>query len=203
MTAVVPRLPPPALGERSDQRLEAVRPDSDAPGPDSKAGYAGLVTRAIAIMIDAVLIDMAALAVTGAVLLVRSVFNVSRRHHGLASAVGLVLFSVWVAGYFCFFWSTTGQTPGSRVMQIRVTRVDGTRVRLRGAFIRLAGMVLSLPLFWGYVPILWTPRRRGVCDVLAGTVVTVSPPNLGTARGARPQARGSEPRTTVPRSRAD
>src|SRR5947209_8573240 len=105
----------------ADRRLDEVIPDGPGPNPDSGVAYAGLVTRAIAIVIDALLIDAAALTVTGAVLLVESVFNASHRHHSLAGAVGAVLFFVWVVSYFSVFWTNTGQTPGSRVMQIRVT----------------------------------------------------------------------------------
>jgi uncharacterized RDD family membrane protein YckC len=138
--------------------------------------YAGLVTRAIAIVIDTLLIDGAALVVTGAALLLESVFAPSRNHHTLAIAAGGVLFVVWVAAYFVTFWTTTGQTPGSRVMQIRLARPDGTCLGTWGALVRLAGMVVSLPLFWGYLPILWTARRRTAFDLVAGTVVTVVPP---------------------------
>ena len=59
-------------------------------------------------------------------------------------------------------------------------------------FANQAGMVISLPLIWGYLPILTSARRRGVCDVIAGTVVTVVPPAIpeiphrGSARLAPP-----------------
>jgi uncharacterized RDD family membrane protein YckC len=87
-------------------------------------------------------------------------------------AVGGVAFFAWVVGYFTAFWTTTGQTPGNRMMRIRVTRVDGTSLRLRHAAIRLVGIVLAaVPLFLGFVPILLTDRRRGLPDFLAGTVV--------------------------------
>jgi uncharacterized RDD family membrane protein YckC len=166
--------------------------------------YAGLVTRAIAIVIDTLLIDAIALVVTGAFLLIESVFHISNRHHGLGIIMGGVLFFVWVAAYFIGFWTTTGQTPGSRVMQIRVTRLDGTGLRPVRALLRLAWMVLSLPLFWGYLPVLWTPRRRAVCDFAAGTVVRIAEPAAlpaatGVARrGLRAHGSGIDPPTTVP-----
>ncbi len=146
---------------------------------ESEVAYAGLVTRAIAIVIDAVVINVVAIAVTGAVLLVESLFSVTSRHSTLMKTLGVVLFGLWVVCYFCVFWTTTGQTPGSRVMAIRVTRTDGAHLRPYRALIRLGGMVASLPLFWGYLPILWTPRRRGAYDLVAGSVVTVVPPQIG------------------------
>jgi uncharacterized RDD family membrane protein YckC len=186
-------------------------PDPGDHAPGSGAGaipgpvaYAGLVTRAIGIVIDALLIDAAALAVTGAVLLLESVFGPSRNHHVLAIVTGGVLFFVWVACYFVSFWTTTGQTPGSRVMQIRVTRVDGRDLGPGRALVRLIGMVLSLPLLWGYLPILWTARRRTAFDFMAGTVVAVvpSPSLMGRGRGSTPlpggHSSGIEPPSTVP-----
>ena len=167
--------------------------------------YAGLVTRAIAIVADAVLIDAAALLVTGAVLLLESVLRPSSSHHTLAVAAGGVLFCLWVVGYFVTFWTTTGQTPGNRMMQIRVTRPDGSGLGPRRALVRLGWMVLSLPLFWGFLPVLWTRRRRAVFDLMAGTVVRIAAPpapeivsrrSVGTALAR--QGSGIEPPTTVP-----
>jgi uncharacterized RDD family membrane protein YckC len=174
--------------------------------PDPDIHYAGLVTRAIAIVIDALLIDIVALVFAGAVLLVTSVFSVRGGHRQTAAAViGSVLFVIWMVSYFGVFWTTTGQTPGSRVMQIRVTRADGTRLRLHHALVRLIGMVVSLPLFWGYLPILWSTRRRCVFDVAAGTVVTEAPPGsrMDQARVLHAQTRGIDPPRTDPRPGAD
>jgi uncharacterized RDD family membrane protein YckC len=192
----------PAVG----QTQPVLGPSSLNGGGLSSGGdveYAGLVTRAIAIVADALLIDAAALIVTGAVLLLESVLSVSNRHHNLAVTIGGVLFFVWVAGYFLAFWTTTGQTPGSRMMQIRVARPDGKRIGPRRALVRLAWMVLSLPLLWGYLPVLWTARRRAVFDLMAGTVVeTVRPPAPAVTRpgSRRPPVYGSgiEPPTVVP-----
>ena len=38
--------------------------------------------------------------------------------------------------------------------------------------VRFVGLVLSIvPLFAGFLPVLFTKRRRGLADFLAGTVV--------------------------------
>jgi uncharacterized RDD family membrane protein YckC len=196
---------PDLLPAEGQTQLDVGPPSLNGGGLSSGADveYAGLVTRAIAIVADALLIDAAALIVTGAVLLLESVLRVSNRHHNLAVVIGSVLFFVWVAGYFVAFWTTTGQTPGSRMMQIRVARPDGKRIGPRRALVRLAWMVLSLPLFWGYLPVLWTPRRRAVFDLMAGTVVeTTRPPASEVTRPGSRQApvygSGIEPPSTVP-----
>jgi uncharacterized RDD family membrane protein YckC len=165
---------------RATAAIEATPPDSPA--------YAGLVTRMIALTLDAVLIDLAAAVVSGAVLVVLSVFSVAGdKLRPVLIVIGSVLFVVWVVSYFVVLWTTTGQTVGSRVMAIQVVRSDGSRFKPRHALVRLAGMVIALPLFWGYLPILVTARRRGVFDVMANTIVIVAPAD----------APGGDPATTT------
>jgi uncharacterized RDD family membrane protein YckC len=161
-------------GSQTDAPSSVPRGDEGSPHDATPIVYVGLVTRALAIVVDALVIDVVALAATGAVLVVRSVFSITGKHHKVDAVIAAVLFAVWVVAYFVVFWSTTGQTPGNRVMHIRVVRSDGERVRPTPAFIRLGAMVLSLPLFWGYLPILTSARRRGFPDAVAGTVVVVS-----------------------------
>jgi uncharacterized RDD family membrane protein YckC len=173
---------PPARVEIAGD--DSARPGGAGPHGEAAVTYAGLVTRAIAIVLDVLLLDVAALAVAGAVLLIFAVFAVSSKHHTVPLIIGGAAFVGWVIGYFVSFWTTTGQTPGSRVMHIRVIRSDGSRLRVRHAIVRLGAMVLSLPLFWGYWPILWSNRRRGVPDRLSGAVVVVADGEAGLA--ARP-----------------
>jgi uncharacterized RDD family membrane protein YckC len=133
--------------------------------------YAGLVTRTIAFAIDAAIIDVAGVAVGAIGALVMSLLPTSHDQRTAVAAIGAALFVLWSIAYFVTFWTTTGQTPGNRVMCIRVVRVSSPQMKPRHALARLAGIVAGLPLFWGYVPILLTERRRGLQDALAGTVV--------------------------------
>lgn len=133
--------------------------------------YGGFVTRTIAFAIDAALINVVALSVGAVVALIFSILPTSQDENKLVVAIGGVAFALWVVGYFTAFWTTTGETPGSRVMRIRVERADGTPMRPRHAIVRLFGIVVSLPLLIGYWPILVNDRRRGLHDWLAGTVV--------------------------------
>jgi uncharacterized RDD family membrane protein YckC len=151
-------------------------------GVAADAGYGGLVTRAIAAAVDALLINLAALAVAAVVALVLSIFPVSSDTKKLLAAIGGVLFAVWVVAYFVTFWTTTGQTPADRVMRVVVVREDGRTLNLWRALLRLVGAVLGLVLFLGYVPILLNDRRRALHDWMAGTVVI----NQSTTRGTTP-----------------
>jgi uncharacterized RDD family membrane protein YckC len=89
--------------------------------------------------------------------------------------VGALLASGWVlvAGtYFVLFWSSAGQTPGMRLLRVRVCGPSGGAPSIGRSFVRLVGLVLAIvPMFAGFVPILFTERRRGLPDFLAGTVV--------------------------------
>jgi uncharacterized RDD family membrane protein YckC len=133
--------------------------------------YAGFVTRAIAISLDAAIINGAAALVAAAASLVLSLFPLSHEARSAMVAIGGVLYAAWIVGYFVVFWTTTGETPGNRVMRIRVVCARGGTLRPFRALVRLAGMVISLPFLIGFLPVLVTERRRGLPDALAGTVV--------------------------------
>ena len=135
--------------------------------------YAGFVTRAIAFAVDVALVDLAAVIVAIVVGLGVSAFNVSDVVLTITIAVGGLAYLAWFMGYFAMFWSTTGQTPGARLMGVRVVCAGGGEpVRLRAAIVRLVGMALAaLPLFAGFLLILVDDRRRGLQDRLARTVV--------------------------------
>jgi uncharacterized RDD family membrane protein YckC len=138
------------------------------PGPQ----YIGLVTRAIAAAIDAAIVNGIAAVTAAAVALVLSLFPHGHNARTVFVAVGGVLFFIWVIAYFATFWATTGQTPGNRVMRIRVTRASGARLHMVRAIVRVAGVTLAaIPLFAGFVPILFTDRRRGFADWLVDSVV--------------------------------
>jgi uncharacterized RDD family membrane protein YckC len=133
--------------------------------------YVGLVTRVIAFALDAAIINTVAFLVGAVIALVMSLLPDSRARDDTLVVLGGIAFALWAIGYFVAFWSGTGQTPGNRLMQIKVERLDGSLVRPRHALVRLVGILLSAPLLVGFLPILVNERRRGFHDWLAGTVV--------------------------------
>src|SRR4051812_25111031 len=145
------------------------------------AGYAGLVTRAIAAAIDALLIDLAALFVAAVVALVLSIFPITHDTKAVLAVIGGVLFAVWVIAYFVTFWTTTGQTPGDRTRHSQAIREAGGALGPWRAAPRLVAAVVGLISLLGYVPILLNVRRRGLHDWMAETVVIEAQP-----RGATP-----------------
>jgi uncharacterized RDD family membrane protein YckC len=80
------------------------------------------------------------------------------------------------------FWLLSGQTPGKRIMGLRVLRADGTRLRFWNALRRQIGYYISAIFYLGYLWILVDNKRQGWHDKLSGTIVTYSWPE-GRLRG--------------------
>jgi uncharacterized RDD family membrane protein YckC len=162
-------------------RAVAERVEGEPPVPPIH--YEGLVTRTIAFSVDAATINLIAIVVAVAVGLCVSVLELPDGVKTAAIAVGGAAYAIWTVTYFVTFWSTTGQTPGSRLLRIRVSRADGGGALRPGqALLRLAALLLAvLPLFAGLLPILVDDRRRGLHDMIAGTVVVGAPHPLDDA----------------------
>jgi uncharacterized RDD family membrane protein YckC len=151
--------------------------------PPAAPRYEGLVTRALAFAVDAAIINLIGLLVGVVVGLALSVLTIHDSLKVVLVACGGVAFILWSVAYFVVFWSTTGQTPGNRLMQIRVRGEDGGRLKPRRALLRFGGLLLAaLPLFAGFLPILVDDRRRGLHDMLARTVVVGAPRTSVAAR---------------------
>lgn len=90
--------------------------------------------------------------------------------------VGIILL-VWGLGSFLYFFLAElmmrGQTPGKRIMKIRVVKRDGFSLDAGSIFIRnIFRPVDQLPLLW-IVPLL-SPNSRRFGDMVGGTLVVSS-----------------------------
>jgi uncharacterized RDD family membrane protein YckC len=139
--------------------------------------YSGLVTRSIAFAVDAAVINGVA-ALVGVMLgLGISILHLPSQADKVLAAIGTAVWVVWGISYFGFFWSSTGQTPGDRLMQIRVLAERTRRpVKPLQAAVRFGGLILAaIPLGAGYLIMLWDDRCRCLQDRLARTVVIYAP----------------------------
>jgi uncharacterized RDD family membrane protein YckC len=144
------------------------------PPPDAEPVTVGVVTRAVSWGIDAVLINVVAIITGVGISLLVSMFPFLKHLKPLLAPLAGGAYVLWVTAYFVAFWSTTGQTPGARLLQIRLVSATQERLKPRRALLRFIGMNLAaLPLFAGYVPILF--KRRGFPDWLARTLVLDAP----------------------------
>jgi uncharacterized membrane protein SpoIIM required for sporulation/uncharacterized RDD family membrane protein YckC len=131
---------------------------------------AGLGSRALAALVDSAIL----LVTTVAVVLLGAWLQ--RRMPGIPvlAVMGLLQFAV-VWGYFAFFEGfREGQTPGKKLLGIRVIRETGHGITLREAAIRnllrLADF-LPPPYLGGALMIALHPKARRLGDLAAGTVV--------------------------------
>jgi uncharacterized RDD family membrane protein YckC len=129
---------------------------------------------------------MAALVDTAIILILQIVVNLTMVLL-LGNLLGLDLGSAWITavfglisfallwGYYIFFemlWN--GQTPGKRLVGLRVLRSDGTPITLTESIIRnLVRFVDFLPLFYGLgvVVMFVNAQSRRLGDLAAGTLV--------------------------------
>ncbi|HSS73815.1 MAG TPA: RDD family protein [Gaiellaceae bacterium] len=133
--------------------------------------FGGLVSRAVGLVVDAGLAQLTFLVVAASVGLVLALAD-SIRPGWVEGAIAGGGWGVVVAVYFVSFWTATGQTPGMRIMRVRVVRADGGHLSVWRSLVRLVGLVLAIaPLFAGFLPVLVDRRRRALPDYLAGTVV--------------------------------
>jgi uncharacterized RDD family membrane protein YckC len=128
----------------------------------STAEKAGWGTRALAILIDALGVGI----IAGAVSAILGRDTASTQYQGLS-----VLLQ---AAYFTYFWSAAGkgQTLGSRALNIRVVKTDGSYLDYFGAFLRYIGFVVSCAAFLlGVIWAAFDAQKQGWHDKIAGTYV--------------------------------
>jgi uncharacterized RDD family membrane protein YckC len=149
-----------------DARIEVRRP----PAPPQ---FGGVATRAIALVTDAALIGLIGVSISAMATLIASLVGSLRP----AWLVGLILASGWSVlsvVYFAGFWSLVGQTPGMKLMHVRVRGPRGEPVSFARSVVRVVGLALAIiPCFAGFIPALFDGRRRALPDLIARTTVEV------------------------------
>jgi uncharacterized RDD family membrane protein YckC len=137
----------------------------------SPVPFAGVGTRGVALATDALIVT-SVFVIGGALIgLVASLFG-NLRPAWLAGVLAAVGWSIVVVGYFVVFWSTVGQTPGMRLMGVRVVSASGEPPSGWRSLVRVLGLALAVVfLFTGFLPALFDDRRRALEDFMAGTTV--------------------------------
>jgi uncharacterized RDD family membrane protein YckC len=124
----------------------------------SKSGYelADVGTRFIALIIDNfVLVLIGALLFSGG--------------RGAGGAIGLI---IGAAYHWYFLTRQDGQTPGKRIMKIRVIKVDGTPIDDATAIIRYLGYYIDSAIFMiGWLLAFFDENRQTLHDKIVSTYV--------------------------------
>ena len=166
--------------------------------------YVGLVTRAISWCVDAMFINLVAIIAGLGIELIVSIFPITKNLKPLFVAIAAGVYVLWTAAYFVAFWSITGQTLGSRLLQVRLVTPSGGKVKPVRALVRWIAMNLAMvPLPWGCLPIPF--KRLGFPDWVAHTRVIESEQlSIAEARLAKKrQARDNSGRPPPPLNLGD
>lgn len=139
---------------------------------------AGMGNRMLAFLLDSLIIGLLLFAI----IIVFSFLGLLSGNETLAyvilAVLILALFLIpW--GYFIIFeliWH--GQTPGKKVLRIKVVREDGRPVNLAASFLRnIMRIVDMLPSGYavGLISIFFHAREKRVGDIVGGTIVVKEP----------------------------
>jgi len=103
-----------------------------------------------------------------------------------AFAIGVLVIFIFYWGYFVFFeMRTNGQSPGKKVMRIRVVKEGGTAITFTDVAIRnLLRVVDSFPIVYGVagVCMFFSKKVQRLGDLAAGTVVVSEQPREYSSR---------------------
>jgi uncharacterized RDD family membrane protein YckC len=138
------------------------------PNPPEAPRYAGFWIRAVAFMIDSVLVGIAIAVCWFGLWPNPSNFSFSNIWPAAIVVAALKIF------YFAGLWASPMQaTPGQKLCRLRVVSVrDDPRIRFLRALGRLFAMILStLMLGIGHIMAAFTERKRALHDIIAGTCV--------------------------------
>jgi 2-hydroxy-6-oxonona-2,4-dienedioate hydrolase len=168
---------------------------------EAASPFGGFVSRALAFVLDLVLSQLVFVLFSASLTLVASLAGTPLSTAVAATAAGAAW--VVVAGlYFVVFWTVVGQTPGMRLLGMRITR-DGSPPSFTRACARFVGLLISIALaFLGFLTIFVDRRRRALHDIIAGTVVIrLRPPALDAPddNAGEPVAGGRRPHMSLVR----
>lgn len=157
------------------------------PARTERTQSVGLATRAVALAVDAGILNAGFLLVSAIVAFLISALSggtdqVSAEAIVAGGAAWLVAGSV----YLLTFWSSVGQTPGMRFVRIHLEADGEPRIGRRPAVRRLYGAALCvLTLGLGFLGVLFSERRRGLHDRIAGTDVVYDEARRGARNSIR------------------
>lgn len=137
---------------------------------------AGLGSRCLALALDTLFQSAAMLVLVLAIVGIGALETALGATPGVwPVAVGLLCAFVLFYGYFALFeWAWRGQTPGKRIVGLRVISASGHPVTAQACLLRnLVRIADSMPGFYafGVITMFITARSQRLGDLAAGTVV--------------------------------
>jgi uncharacterized RDD family membrane protein YckC len=163
------------------QPPETIPAIPQSPATQGRPVYAGFWLRAVAYLVDSIIISIPFGLIAG---IYPSVFFISTDANAASSkfpfpqytpfAVGIVL-AVFLL-YSALFESSSWQaTPGKRIVRVYVTDLNGRPITLARALLRNAAKVVSGLVFVGYFIAGFTEKKQALHDMLASCLVLRRP----------------------------
>jgi uncharacterized RDD family membrane protein YckC len=147
--------------------------------------YAGFWVRVVARLLDSLIVGIPLAIVFGLIAVAVGAFasanqNADQNTQNAAGAAfsGVFILFYLVAiivsiGYWVYFWGTTGQTFGMRVLHLRLVDANtGAPIGIARALVRwLMTIVNSWACYIGWIWVAFDPRKQGWHDKVANSVV--------------------------------
>jgi uncharacterized RDD family membrane protein YckC len=141
----------------------------EGPAPGIEFGSPG--SRLVAYLIDGIaMVGLVIMMIFLAVL--AGVFGLA-----ILAVIPILIAVLFPLVYFPYFWQKSGQTPGMKMMGIKVVRDrDGGPVTWGSAILRYIGYWINQVVFYiGFIWVFVDKRQRGWHDLIAGTCVIKAP----------------------------
>ena len=146
---------------------------------------AGFFSRSEAFIVDLVILSVAQLLSSTFIQAMLSFFKLTKLvtyvqtlldNPNYQIGIGAVLITLLVIGYYTFFWTLLGFTPGKALLGLKVVRKNGEKISFGRSLIRFFSYWISIiPFGLGFFWVLWDSKRQAWHDKIAGTQVMYIP----------------------------
>jgi len=132
--------------------------------------YAGFWSRLVAFVIDGIVLNIAYIVLG---FIVGFTYGLLFETEEGAEVLGWIISILTSWLYYALMESSSAQaTLGKMALGVRVTNLDGKRISFGKATVRYLGRFLSaITLGIGYLMIVFTEKKQGLHDMIAGTLV--------------------------------
>lgn len=133
---------------------------------------AGFFIRFVAYMIDSIVLSIV-LWIIIAISIAGSLTMMDNQTLVLAINLisGAIIFIVYF-GYFIYFYGTSGQTLGKKMLRIKVVSTNGTPLTYKKGLLRIIGYIIaSIPIYIGFIWMLFDKDKQNWEDKIANTYV--------------------------------
>jgi uncharacterized RDD family membrane protein YckC len=148
---------------------QAKQPDD--PATARRGCYAGPLSRLVAWIVDLFVSHLLLAVMTVTVIAIVDFVTGKVLHIQVSTAIAVPAEVVWLFLYYFVCWASVGQTPGMRLLGVKVVRRDGSRLHAGKAAVRTLVFPFSFILGLGLVGIVIGREHRALHDVAANTAV--------------------------------